>query len=254
MPITNRTSIWKPLWQIICYRLDLSLIDAILWIVFALIPVLPGLIIREFFDTLTDNTSLSFSPWVLIALLLAAGLAQLACLFAARVISTQYRFTIQSLLRHNLLNHLLHCPGAEPLIVGGQTLSPGNVISYFRDDISQIEEYIVQLPDVVGEGLFALFAIAILGQIDASITLFVFLPLLGAIVIIRRVQTRIKRHRRASRHATEQLTGIISEIFSAVQAIKVAGAERPAPSWSIFTSSISTATSAWYKIDFSRPC
>jgi ATP-binding cassette subfamily B protein/ATP-binding cassette subfamily C protein len=50
---------------------------------------------------------------------------------------------------------------------------------------------------------------------------------LGAIVIIRRVQTRIKRHRRASRHATEQVTGIISEIFSAVQAIKVAGAERP---------------------------
>lgn len=92
--------------------------------------------------------------------------------------------------------------------------------------IKMIEEYIVQLPDVIGEGLFALFAIAILGQIHASITLFVFLPLLGAIVIIRRVQTRIKRHRRASRHATEQVTGIISEIFSAVQAIKVAGAER----------------------------
>jgi len=225
MPITSKTSIWKPLWQIIGYRLDLSLIDAIFWIVFALIPLFPGLIVRELFDTLTGNPSLGLSPWVLIALLLAVGLAQLACLFAARLVSTQYRFTLQSLLRRNLLNYLLHRPGAEPLTVNGQTVSPGNAISYFRDDISQIEEYIVQLPDVVGEGLFALVAIAILIRINTSMTLLVFLPLLGMIIVIRWGQARVKRYRRASRHATEQVTGIISEIFNTVQAIKVAGAE-----------------------------
>lgn len=225
MPITNRTSIWKPLWQIICYRLDLSIIDATLWILFILIPLLPGLIVREFLNTLTGNTSLGLSPWVLIALLLAVGLTQLVCLFTARVITTQYRFIMMSLLRRNLLDYLLHRPGAEPLTVGGQTVSPGNAISYFREDIAQIEEYIAQLDNVIGWGLFALFAIAILIRINASMTLLVFLPLLGTIVLIRWAQARVKRYRRASRHATEQVTGIINEIFSTVQAIKVAGAE-----------------------------
>ena len=221
----SRTAIWQPLWQIFRYRLDLSLFDAMFWIIFALIPLFPGLIVRELFDTLIGRTSLGLSPWILIALLLAVSLTQLACLFAARVFSTQYRFTIQSLLRRNLLDNLLHCPGAEPLTVRGQTVSPGNAISYFRDDISQIEEYIIQLPDVMGEGLFALVAIAILGHINATMTLLAFLPLVGIIVVIQRVQKRVKRYRRVSRHATEQVTGIISEIFSAVQAIKVATAE-----------------------------
>ena len=225
MPITNRTSIWKPLWQIFCYRLDLSLIDATLWILFILIPLLPGLIVREFFNTLTGNPSLGLPLWGLIVLLLAVSLAQLACLFIARIVTTQYRFIMISLLRRNLLDHLLHRPGAEPLTTKGQTVSPGNAISYFRDDISQIEEYIAQFPDVIGDGLFTLVAIAILIRINAPMTLLVFLPLLAMIVVIRWVQARVKRHRRASRHATEQVTGIIGEIFSTVQAIKVASAE-----------------------------
>lgn len=194
MPSTSKTSIWKPLWQIVCYRFDLSIIDAIFWIVFALIPLLPGLIVRELFNTLTDYTSLGLPPWALITLLLAVSLAQLACLFAARLVNTQYRFTLLSLMRRNLLDHLLNRPGAEPLTVKGQVVSPGNAISYFRDDIAQIEEYIVQLPDVVGEGLFALVAIAILMRINASMTLLVFLPLLGMIVVIRWAQARVKRY------------------------------------------------------------
>jgi ATP-binding cassette subfamily B protein/ATP-binding cassette subfamily C protein len=46
------------------------------------------------------------------------------------------------------------------------------------------------------------------------------------VVIIQKTETRIKHYRKASRQATQQVTGVLGEIFSSVQAIKVAGAEQ----------------------------
>jgi len=42
---------------------------------------------------------------------------------------------------------------------------------------------------------------------------------------LSRKETRIKQYRRAGRQATQQVTGLVGEMFTAVQAIQVAGAE-----------------------------
>lgn len=228
MAMTQKVSVWQLLWRMIRYAQRLYLADTVLWIFIMGLPAVPGLIIREFFNTLTDKSQLDWSPWTLIALLLATGLGRIVVIFTGRVTKTQHRFTMSALLRHNLLFGILKRPGAQPMMVGGtkgSTVSPGEVISYFRDDADQIEDNVVGTNEILGAGLLALSSVAILLRVNVQMTLLVFLPLAAIAAMIQRAETRIKRYRRASRRATQQVTGLIGEMFSAVQAIKVAGAE-----------------------------
>jgi len=48
---------------------------------------------------------------------------------------------------------------------------------------------------------------------------------MGMVAIVQKAETRIKQYRRAGRQATQQVTGLVGEMFTAVQAIQVAGAE-----------------------------
>lgn len=158
------------------------------------LPAVPGLIIREFFDTLTGESQLGFSPWALIALLLATGLGRIIVLFAGRFTKTQHRFTMSSLLRRNLLERILNRPGAQPMAAegeSGKTVSPGEVISYFRDDAEQVENNVAWVSEIIGTGLFAFGSIAILLSVNVKITLFVFLPLVGIVAIVQQAQSRL---------------------------------------------------------------
>ena len=210
------------------YAPKLYAIDSFFGILIMGLPVVPGLVVREFFNALTP-AQVGLSPWGAIAALVAVGLGRIAVLFAGRFTKSQHCFTMSSLLRRNLLEAILNPPGAQPLVATGETeraVSPAEVISYFREDSDQIENNIAFISEVTGAGLFALGAITVLVQINARITLVVFLPLVVMVAVIQQAQKRIKQYRRASRHATQQVTGVVGEIFSAVQAIQVAGAEQ----------------------------
>jgi ATP-binding cassette subfamily B protein/ATP-binding cassette subfamily C protein len=226
---TKKLPGWQLLWQLICYNPQLYLIDNCFWIFIMGLPAIPGLIIREFFNSLTGKAQFGLSPWSFIAGFLALNLGHIAVIFAGRITKTQHRFTMSSLLRRNLLERLLNNPHAQIIIANGdtdKTVSQGELISYFRDDIEQIEDNVAWISEIFGEGIFAILSLVILLSVNLPMTLFVFLPLIGMIVIIQKTETSIKQYRQASRQATQQVTGILGEIFSSVQAIKVAGAEQ----------------------------
>ncbi|MCD8488897.1 MAG: ABC transporter ATP-binding protein/permease [Desertifilum sp.] len=225
---THRVSIWPLLWQMLSYAPRLYGADTFLWLFIAGLPAIPGLIIREFFNTLTAKSDFSLSPWVWIALFLATGIARIVAILTGRITKTQHRFTMSALIRRNLLAKLLERPGGEPLIASGKPdalLSPGEAIGFFRDDATQIEDMVVGTNEILGEGVFAVGSLLLLLSVNAQITLFVFLPLAFIAALVHLLTNRIKRYRRASRQATQQVTGLIGEIFSAIQAIQVAGAE-----------------------------
>ncbi|MBD6617814.1 ABC transporter ATP-binding protein [Komarekiella sp. 'clone 1'] len=229
MSSTRKFPGWQLLWQLICYDPKLYLIDTCFWIFIMGLPALPGLIIREFFNSLTDKAQLGLSPWIFIAFLLALNLGHIAVIFAGRITKTQHRFTMRSLLRRNLLERLLNNPHAQIMIANGdtdKTVSQGEVMSFFRDDTEHIEDNVAWVSEILGEGIFAIFSLMILLSVNVPMTLFVFLPLVGMVVIIQKAEIRIKQYRKSSRQATQQVTGILGEIFSSVQAIKVAGAEQ----------------------------
>jgi ATP-binding cassette, subfamily B, bacterial len=227
--LTKKGQYWKLLWHLICYKPKLYILDSIYWILIMGLPVIPGLIIRDFFNTLTNKSGFGLSPLALIALLLALNLGHIAVLFAGRVSKTQHRFLMRSLLRYNLLDSLFQNPTVQPMVVNQEaetTVSQGEIISYFRDDVEQIEDNIAWISEILGEGIFAVLCLVILLSINVQITLFAFLPLIGMIIIIQRAENQIKNYRKASRLATEKVTGTLGEIFASVQAIKVAGAEK----------------------------
>lgn len=225
---TKQFSGWQLLWHLMRYQPRLYIIDSLFWIFIEGLPAVPGLIIREFFNALTGSSQLGFSPWTLIALFLATGLGRIVFIFAGRLTKSQLRFSVSALLRRNFLECLLTRPGAHPLKADretSQTMSPGALISYFRDDTDQIEDTVAGVSEIAGSGLFALGSIVILLRVNVQITLCVFLPLIGMVAVVQHAQTRIKQYRRAGRQATEQVTGFVGEMFTAVQAIQVAGAE-----------------------------
>ncbi|MBW4623867.1 MAG: ABC transporter ATP-binding protein/permease [Cyanosarcina radialis HA8281-LM2] len=229
MTTARRTSIWHLLWQAICYARRLYWADTVLWLFISALPALPGLVIREFFNRLTDRSDLMLSSWGWIALFLTIGVARIVAIMTGRITKTQHRFTTSALVQRNLLAKVFDRPGAEALTasrISDRALSPGEVISFFREDVAQIEDNVVGTNEIFGEGVFALGSLALLASVNAKITLFVFLPLALMAAILHRATARIESYRRASRQATQQVTGTIGEMFAAVQAIQVAGAER----------------------------
>jgi len=209
------------------YAQRLYWVDTLLWLLILGLPAVPGILIREFFDSLTAPSPVDESPWLWVGLFLAVGLARVVAIFTGRITKTQHRFLMSSLIRHNLLYELLQRPGAELAAGGanGQNASPGEILSYFRDDAFQIEDTVVGTNEIFAAGVFAVGSVVLLLSVNPTMTLVVFLPLCAIAALAHQAEHRLKRYRRASRQATQQVTGLIGEMFTAVQAVKVAGAE-----------------------------
>ncbi|MBA2941189.1 ABC transporter ATP-binding protein [Paenibacillus sp. CGMCC 1.16610] len=208
------------LWRFIMYRPGRYFINAIAWTIIYLAPIVPGLITKQFFDSLTGNSMLGYGVWGLIALLIAAALGRICLIIIGFITDVHFRFRMGMLLRRNLLEHVLKQPGAQAIPV-----SPGEAISHFRDDVDQSEEAVSWSVDVFGLTCFAIVSGYILIRIDAQMTMLVFLPIVLVITAAQLATVRLQKYRAASREATSKVTGEISEMFGNVQAIQVAGAE-----------------------------
>ena len=208
------------LWRLIRYEPGRYTLNAVMWTLISLAPIIPGLLTKEFFDFLDGQATLGIGIGGLIALLVGAALARVMLIFMGFITDVQYRFRMGMLLRRNLLEHVLKEPGARAIPV-----SPGEAISHFRDDVDQTEEAVSWSVDVLGMLVFAGVSAYILIRIDAQITMLVFLPLVVVVTAAQLATSRLQRYRAASREATSKVTGAISEMFGNVQAIQVAGAE-----------------------------
>ncbi|NQX65885.1 ABC transporter ATP-binding protein [Paenibacillus alba] len=211
---------YQYLWRLIMYRPLRYFINAIAWTIIYLAPIAPGLLTKEFFDSLTGNSKLGYGVWGLIALLMAAAVGRIILIVIGFITDVNFRFRMGMLLRRNLLEHVLKQPGAQAIPV-----SPGEAISHFRDDVDQSEEAASWSVDVFGMTCFALVSGYILIRIDAQMTLLVFMPIVFVITAAQLATVRLQKYRAASREATSKVTGEISEMFGNVQAIQVAGAE-----------------------------
>lgn len=119
-----------------------------------------------------------------------------------------------------MLARILQRPGARAL-----PSSSGEAVSRFRDDIDETLWSVMYFNDVIVLTAFTVVGLSIMIAINTWITLAVLLPLALIVVVTQRVAARIEQYRKASREATGAVTGFLGEIFGAVQAIKVAGAE-----------------------------
>lgn len=211
---------YQLLWRIICYRPWLFIGCVLTTTSFFLARLVFGLAVQGFFNILPTSRHLSFGLWLFLALLVGAALGRYLIALGAGVIRPFSFFVTESLVRRNLFARLLELPGVQAL-----SDSPGEIINRFRDDAENVSQMFGWIYAATGLGIYSIVAIIILLHISVTVTLFVFVPLACIVAIVQRMHGRLTKYRETSREATGRVSSSIGEIFSSVQAIKVAGAQ-----------------------------
>jgi ATP-binding cassette, subfamily B, bacterial len=213
---------WKVIWEMIRFRpwhwaVDLISVALIrfCW------QVAPALIMKAFFDMLTGGAQLTLGIWAVIAFLAATWLGRVLASYGFYYADVPIFAEMNTLLRRNLLRHILRRPGAAQL-----PDSAGEAVSRFKTDVNEIPLFVILVNDImVGLAIIAV-AIVLMTRINSSVTIMALIPLVIVGIIANIAASRIEHYRRASRQAAGKVTGFIGEFFGAVQAVKVASAEK----------------------------
>ncbi len=180
----------------------------------------PALILKVFFDLLSGQAPAGVNLWTVIGMVAASYLMRVTGELGFFYADVPLFADDDTLLRKNLLRHILRRPGASPL-----PDSPGEAISRFRNDVNEIPLFVIWINDILVGLMVIIVSIGMMASISLVVTLISLLPVILVGFIANAASSRIERYRRASRQATGKVTGFIGEFFGAVQAVKVAGAE-----------------------------
>jgi ATP-binding cassette subfamily B protein len=224
-PATLRSSWWYVA-RLIAFRPGLYVLSALGIISFYLWPLAPGIFTRQIFDQLSNRALLTSDAratiWALAGVLVGVAVARSVSALAYPLGERAIMLVAETLMRHNLLRHILGRPGANALPPDS---SPGEAVSRLRDDMAHISVFMTWTADPVGQVLAFGIAFVTLARIDLRITLFGFLPIVIILAFVNLLNNRIRRYRKANQESIGRVTGLLGELFGAVQAIKVAGAE-----------------------------
>jgi len=208
------------LWHAVWFRPWRYTADNILWIGVYCSRLLPGLAAQLGFDTLQRGSADVPAVLWLAALFVGAGSVELFFQVVGMYVDVGFRFGVSGWLQRNMLAEVLRRPGARSL-----DRTPGEAQSIFRDDVEHAENGADWTVDMIGNLVFAAVAMTILVRTNATIAIFVFLPLVAIMLVAQAATTRLRRSRSATQQATSRVTGALGEIFGAVQAIQIARAE-----------------------------
>ncbi len=216
----DRMNVWQAVWRLVRFAPWLFVANALIWIVEDFFYLVPGLVLRQIFDTLTDHAQLNIGFWALLALLPARSGLQTLLVVGGTATGATFHGTVGALLRKNLLARILRRPGSQAL-----PGSPGEAVSRFGGDVAEITGLSEDVVDSFGNIVAAVAALIIMLTISPLATIAVIVPLVAIRVASVLVRRRLEGTRRASREATGQVTGFIGEVFGAALAVKVNTAE-----------------------------
>ena len=209
------------LWRMAAFRPWIYVGDNLLWTAVYCSRLLPGLVAQQAFDALQRGAIDPPTIAWLAAAFVGSGIAGAVANTAGSTWDTFFRFSVSAVLQRNMLAEILRRPGARAL-----DRSPGEALSVFRDDVQHAEDGSDWTVDMISLTIFAAAAMWILVSVNATITIFVFLPLLAIVAVAQVVTRRLQQSRAARQVATSRVTGALGEIFGAVQAVQIARAER----------------------------
>lgn len=212
---------FRNIWELIKYKPWLYLFESIVWTGTHLIPLIHGIIVKEFFDIIAGKAGSDIAIWVLLSLIMIIALIRVLLVQIGSRMDVLHWFSISMLLRRNMLNSILKKVGANAVKV-----STGEAINSFRDDVQQVESSVSWLSWLIGQVVFAIFSIIVLLKINVKITLLVFIPLVAVIIFAQKSEKMVEKNREKSRQATANVTGAVGEIFESALAIKVSGSEK----------------------------
>ncbi len=201
-------------------RPGLLALSLALFALFYALPLIPGLIQREIFDTLSGRRPAGLDVWSLVALWMGAQLSPLAASYFANWCFVTFTSLTRQMMRANMMGWMMFARGPRP-----SPGTPGEALSRFRDDVSETIAFIEGWSETFGQMVFASLALVIMWRIDPLVTSAVIAPMLLVVVITQRITAGIHKYSRVAREAEARVTSFVGETFAAVQAIRVGAAE-----------------------------
>ncbi|RAO12515.1 ABC transporter ATP-binding protein [Micromonospora noduli] len=212
----------QALWRMVRATPKLYVTDIVLQLFRSAIPLLPALVVWKVLDQYSHGSNLTSGVWVMVGLLAGIAVARVTVLLMSVAMDAEVESAVGSMLMRNSFARILDAPGAAAL-----RKPVGDVVSRLGGDTTTIAEMFVYALMVAGAGVQALLAVIVMMTIDPLVTLVVFVPLAAAGVLINLASSRIKDYHRASRLAAGEVSAFLGDAFNGVQAIQLAGAQRP---------------------------
>ena len=220
--------------RLFTYQPGLFAFNALMWSSFHTLPAAFSYFVSQIFARLGEaqvlessgagqaagHQALILAAWLMVLGFAATRFARFGVFYFAVRAWFRLWFTLDALLRRNLLAWLLLAPGSRRL-----PDTPAEAVSRFRDDVDDVAAYTEVWVDAGGFLIYSAVAITLMWRVDPTITLVVCAPLLLVVVFVQRLSPQIRAYRRRMRQATARVTDFIGETFGAVGAVKLSAHE-----------------------------
>ncbi len=206
-------------WGLVRFSPWLFFLGVILSLGYFGFPLIIGLILRAFLDTLTGETEIRFGIWSLVILFLATRLTIQGAEQGYAATYAYFEGKLKTLIRGNLFKCLLQSVDVHTV------RGPGEIVNRMDDDIDGAIAPVTIFLAVIGHAMAAVFALAVLLSVNLYITLLAFIPMIAIVFLTNAMGGRIQSRRQENRETTGRVTGFLVDLFGAVQAVKVANSE-----------------------------
>lgn len=215
--------IWRWCWRANTHEPTSLANSWMIFVVYFAIPAGTGFAFAKAYDAMADlGSGGSFTPVLVWAAVVAvAESLRLISLYVGVLEWTKSFTHTETLLRSNLLGAQLENGGPQR---GRPVRSAAASIPAFRDDTRDIALLADGALDTTGGLAFAVTAGLVLASVDVQATLVMFVPLAAVVLLVKALDSRIKRYRQADREASSEVSALIGDLMSGANTIAVNGA------------------------------
>jgi ATP-binding cassette, subfamily B, bacterial len=198
------------------------LLLVILWIVMRVTILATGLLLQAFFDALGGPGRAGFTVWSLVAILAANEAARLVLWYGVIMsrVEPGYTYSVRAGLQDSVVRNVLRRPAATAL-----DRPAGDVISRLGGDSDEVGVFAVWSASNISRLVIAAAALVIMVRISPLATAGLVVPVVVVTLTGRALNARVGRYRAAARAAAGEVSTIVGEMVSGMQALKVARAE-----------------------------
>ena len=201
---------------LLSYRPRLYLANVLTWTWSAVAPLLPGYLIKVYYDGLAGDAPLVITPGLILVLLASVGVTRAVTNFGGSWYWGDLSTRAAGLVRSNLVRLIAARPGAL-----AAARSSSETVSRVRDDADGSCLVVEEMVDGFGVVAFAAAAIVIMGTVDWLITAVVVVPILLSALAAELVRARVMALRGAAREAGANVAEFVGEVFSSFATFKL---------------------------------
>ncbi len=202
-------------------------IGTVAWVVYFIMPLLPGWLIARLFDQLEADPEAAHHGrfWLLLGALLASEAVMVVFIRWGHTHYMQGLNAAVSSVRANALGGQLASGGRE---AAGRRVPTGDALTRLRDDPLDMVNLLDNWTDLCGSLIFGIGVAYVLARIDPWAALVGIVPMFLIGAANTRVGHLARRYRQRARVATSATGGFLNALFTASLTVKLAGAQHDA--------------------------